>query len=92
MRIWLTKDRWECAKEDLHKIQIKIKTEKIMTKTQKNLLVAAAIAGLVGGAVVKANIAGNDQHPNIAGQQVSDVSTNKSSCNGCSHTNKMAGN
>jgi hypothetical protein len=63
-----------------------------MTKTQKNLLVAAAIAGLVGGAVVKAKVAGNDQRPNIAGQQVSDVSTNKSSCNGCSHTNKMAGN
>jgi hypothetical protein len=28
----------------------------------------------------------------MAGQQVSDVSTNKSGCNGCSHTNKMAGN
>lgn len=77
------------------KIQIKIKPDKIMTKTQKNLFVAAAIAGLVGGAVVKAKVAGNDQHPNIssiAGQQVSDVSTNKSGCNGCSHTNKMAGN
>ena len=61
-------------------------------KTQKNLLVAAAIAGLVGGVVVKAKVAGNDQHPNIAGQQVSNISTNKSGCNGCSHTNKMAGN
>lgn len=69
-----------------------VKTEKIMNKTQKAVLVTAAIAGLVGGAIAnaKANV-GNNQIQNIAGKQAPTTDTVKMACNGCgSKTNKVS--
>ena len=54
-----------------------------MNKTQKTLLVSAAIAGLVGGAVAKAKLSDNNQHSNAAGKQAASASVDRASCNGC---------
>jgi hypothetical protein len=54
-----------------------------MNKTQKTLLVSAAIAGLVGGALARAKLTDNNQNPSLAGKQASSVSGDKASCNGC---------
>jgi hypothetical protein len=54
-----------------------------MNKTQKTLLVSAAIAGLVGGAVAKAKLSDNNQNPNLAGKQAASTSVDRASCNGC---------
>lgn len=67
-----------------------------MNKTQKALLVTAAVAGLVAGAVAKsnANANANGQDQDTAGKQVSTgYATN--GCNGCSgsgHTNSVTAN
>jgi len=41
-----------------------------MTKTQKTLLVTAAVTGLVAGVVAKAKVVRNDQSQNLAGKPV----------------------
>ena len=56
----------------------------IMNKTQKTLLVTAAIAGLVAGAVAKANADRNVQNQDMAGKQVSTNHATLNACNGCS--------
>ena len=62
-----------------------------MKKSQKNLLVAAAIAGLAVGAVAKDKVAGNDQIQHPAGKQVTNNFRVLNSCNGCSgKTNSVA--
>lgn len=64
-----------------------------MTKTQKTLLVTAAITGLVAGAVAKAKVAQNGQSQNLAGKPVSGETLSRNSCNGCSaKTNSVAKN
>lgn len=64
-----------------------------MNKTQKALLVTAAIAGLVAGAVAKANANGGAQDQNAAGKQVSTDHATPNGCNGCpGHTNSVAVN
>jgi hypothetical protein len=54
-----------------------------MNKTSKALLVSAAVAGLVGGAVAKAKLTDNNQNPNLAGKQASSASVDRASCNSC---------
>jgi hypothetical protein len=67
-----------------------------MTRTQKTLLVTAAIAGLVAGAVAKSdhNANANGQDQDMAGKQVStNHATNGcNSCSGSGHTNSVAAN
>ena len=64
-----------------------------MTKTQKALLVTAAIAGLVAGAVAKANTSANPQSQDLAGKPVSTDNVTPNGCNGCpGHTNSVASN
>jgi hypothetical protein len=65
-----------------------------MNKTQKTLLVTAAVAGLVGGAIasVKAS-GGNAQSQNLAGKSAPVADTIRMSCNGCqTKTNKSGAN
>ena len=63
-----------------------------MNKTQKTVLVTAAIAGLVGGAIANAKITTvNNQGQNIAGKQAPSAETIKMGCNGCGgKTNKVS--
>ena len=63
-----------------------------MNKTQKTLLVTAAVAGLFAGAAAKANADRNVQNQDVAGKQVSTNHTTPNACNGCSHTNSAATN
>ena len=60
-----------------------------MNKTQKAVLVTAAIAGLVAGAVASEKTTDKNPSQNLAGKQVSDQSTVRNACNGCPHTNKV---
>ena len=65
-----------------------------MNKTQKAVLVTAAIAGLVGGAIAnaKANV-GNSQTQSLAGKPAPTADTVKMACNGCggkTSTNKVS--
>lgn len=62
-----------------------------MTKTQKTLLVTAAVAGLVGGVIANAKVnVGNSQSPS-AGKPAPSVDIIKMSCNGCGgKTNKAS--
>ena len=59
------------------------KTDTDMNKTQKTLLVTAAIAGLVAGAVAKASADRNVQNQDTAGKQVSTNHATSNACNGC---------
>ena len=64
-----------------------------MNKTQKTLLVTAAVAGLVGGVMAnaKVNNVGTGQSQNVAGKQAPAKDTIKMSCNGCGgKTNKVS--
>ena len=62
-----------------------------MTKNQQTLLVTAAIAGLVAGAIAKANATGNTQSHDVAGKPVSTENVTPNGCNGCSgKTNSVA--
>lgn len=66
-----------------------------MNKTQKAVLVTAAIAGLVGGAIANANAkanVGNNQTQNLAGKPAPTADTVKMACNGCGGktTNKVS--
>ena len=63
-----------------------------MNKTQKTLLVTAAVAGLVGGVMANAKVnAGTGQSQNVAGKQAPAKDTIKMSCNGCGgKTNKVS--
>ena len=64
-----------------------------MTKTQKTLLVTAAVAGLVVGAVVKAKTVSNDQCQNLAGKSVASETTCRNACIGCpAKTNSVVKN
>ena len=61
-----------------------------MNKTQKTLVITAAIAGLVAGAVAKAKTTENNKCYNVAGKQVSSASVDRAACNGCGgKTNKV---
>jgi hypothetical protein len=61
--------------------QNKIKT---MNKTQKALLVTAAIAGLVGGTIANTKAKSvNNQGQNTAGKQVPGAYAALNGCNGC---------
>jgi hypothetical protein len=55
-----------------------------MNKTQKTLLVTAAITGLVAGAVAKAKTTDNHQNSNLAGKQASSRTVDLTGCNSCS--------
>lgn len=62
-----------------------------MKKTQKTLLITAAIAGLVAGAAAKAKMTNNNQNPTLAGKQALSASVDQSSCGGkggCGGTSK----
>jgi hypothetical protein len=59
------------------------KSPEDMTKTQKRLLAAAAIAGLVGGAVAKGKMISDTQIQAMAGKQTSSFDRNLNGCNGC---------
>ena len=60
-----------------------------MNKTQKTLLVTAAIAGLAAGVIANAKVkAGNGQCQNVAGKPTPMAGAVKMSCNGCGKTNK----
>ena len=62
-----------------------------MNKTQKTLLVTAAVAGLAVGVIAHANAkvnSGNSQDQNLAGKQAAVADTIKMACNGCGKTNK----
>jgi hypothetical protein len=63
-----------------------------MNKSQKAVLVAAAVAGLVGGVVAQAKInAGNTQNQNVVGKPAPALNTLKMGCNGCGgKTNKLS--
>jgi hypothetical protein len=63
-----------------------------MNKTQKTLLVTAAVAGLVGGVMASGTVnAANGQSQPTAGKQVPVKDTIKMSCNGCGgKTNKVS--
>ena len=64
-----------------------------MNKTQKTLLVTAAIAGLAAGVIAHANgkvNSGNSQSQNLAGKQAAVADTIKMACNGCGKTNKSS--
>jgi len=65
-----------------------------MTKTQKTLLVTAAVAGLVGGVIASTKInAGNGSGQNVTGKPAPAADTIKMSCNGCGgKTNKLSVN
>jgi predicted oxidoreductase len=65
---------------------------KNMNKTQKTVLVTAAIAGLVGGVIANAKVSnGNNQIQNVAGKQAPATDTIRMSCNGCGgKTNKVS--
>ena len=60
-----------------------------MNKTQKTVLVTAAIAGLVAGAFASTKIADKNPSQNVAGKQVTDQTAVRNACNGCPHTNKV---
>ena len=63
-----------------------------MNKTQKTLVITAAIAGLVAGAVAKAKTTENNKSSSVAGKQVSSTSVDRAACNGCGgkgSTNKV---
>lgn len=63
-----------------------------MNKSQKAVLVTAAVAGLVGGVLAHASInqAANSQSQNVAGKPAPANDTIKMSCNGCGgKTNKV---
>ena len=63
-----------------------------MNKTQKTLVITAAIAGLVAGAVAKAKTTENKRSSNLAGKRVSSASVDRAACNGCggkTSTNKV---
>ena len=53
-----------------------------MNKTQKTLVITAAVAGLVAGGVAKARTT-NNQDAKLAGKQVSSASVDRAACNGC---------
>lgn len=55
-----------------------------MTTTQKRLLAAAAIAGLVGGAVAQAKLTNNSQLQKMAGKQMSSCARSVNDGNSCS--------
>ena len=62
-----------------------------MNKTQKALLVTAAIAGLVAGAAAKASADHNLQNQDAAGKQVSTNHATPNACNSCNgQTNSTA--
>ena len=64
-----------------------------MNKTQKTLLVAAAVAGLAAGVIANANgkvNPGNSQGQSVAGKQAAVADTIKMGCNGCGKTNKSS--
>ena len=65
-----------------------------MNKTQKTVLVTAAIAGLVGGVIANAKVnVGNNQAPNMAGKQAPGADASRMGCNGCpAKTNKISAN
>jgi hypothetical protein len=65
-----------------------------MNKSQKTLLVTAAVAGLVGGIMAHAKIsATNSQNQTVVGKPVPVNDTIKMSCNGCGgKTNKVTFN
>ena len=54
-----------------------------MNKTQKTLVITAAVAGLVAGAVAKAKTTENNKSSSVAGKQVSSASVDRAACNGC---------
>ena len=60
-----------------------------MNKTQKTVLVTAAIAGLVAGAFASTKTTDKNSSQNIAGKQVTDQSVVRNACNNCPHTNKV---
>lgn len=62
-----------------------------MNKSQKAVLVTAAVAGLVGGVIAHAKInATIGQTQAVVGKPVLITDTNKMSCNGCGgKTNKL---
>jgi len=70
---------------------IKPETDKIMNKSQKALLVTAALAGLVGGVMAQAKMNAPDrQNQSVAGKPAPANDTIKMSCNGCGgKTNKV---
>jgi hypothetical protein len=53
-----------------------------MKNTQKTLLVTAAIAGLVAGAVAKAKT-DNNRSTNLTGKQAASASVDRANCNSC---------
>jgi uncharacterized protein (DUF2345 family) len=62
-------------------------------KTQTTLLVTAAIAGLVAGAVAKAQNANNDQVKNMAGKLAWGNTMSLNGCPGCGgKTNSVSTN
>ena len=60
-----------------------------MNKTQKTVLVTAAIAGLVAGAFASSKTTDNNTGKNLAGKQVTNQSVVRNACNNCPHTNKV---
>jgi hypothetical protein len=64
-----------------------------MTKTQKKLLVTAAVAGLVAGAVATAKNVSSGQYHNLAGKAAACDATSRNGCPGCGgKTNTVAKN
>jgi uncharacterized protein (DUF2345 family) len=64
-----------------------------MTKTQKKLLMAAAMAGLVAGTIASAKNVSNDQIQNMAGKQALGNTTSLNGCPGCpAKTNSVSTN
>ncbi|HEV2453312.1 MAG TPA: hypothetical protein VGY98_03570 [Verrucomicrobiae bacterium] len=64
-----------------------------MTRNQKTILVTAAIAGLVAGAVVKAKTVSNDQIKIMAGKPVLSNTTSLNGCPSCGgKTNSVSKN
>jgi hypothetical protein len=62
-----------------------------MNKTQKTLLVTAAVAGLAAGVIANAKVkVGNGQSQNVAGKQTPVAGAIKMGCNGCGKTNKTS--
>ena len=60
-----------------------------MNKTQKTVLVTAAIACLVAGAFANTKTTDKNSSQNLAGKQAADQTTVRNACNGCPHTNKV---
>lgn len=56
--------------------------DKHMIRSQKKILVAAAVAGLVGGVMAEAKLANGSHAQTIAGRHVSSNTTTNNSCGG----------